>query len=155
MEGLPPLLESDYHDLSLTNGAQGLWSFSEILAARLPELKEAFLSRSAYPGSNLGSSLGLGSRDPLVNNADTSMPTIQEEPQRPLFSEKMGQSLHFRKMRFCLCPATGSLVHIPTFSWRRIPTAAPYPITCSTRGLKMTRFILHKRRLRPAQGMRV
>lgn len=71
---LPSLLESDYHDLSLTNGAQGLWSFSEILAARLPELKEAFLSRSASPGSNLGSSLGLGSRDPLVNNAETSMP---------------------------------------------------------------------------------
>lgn len=86
MEDLPPLLESDYHDLSLTNGAQGLWSFSEILAARLPELKEAFLSRSASPGSNQGSSQGWGSRDPLVNNAETSMP---HHPRRitgpPLF----------------------------------------------------------------------
>lgn len=105
MEGLPPLLESDYHDLSLTNGAQGLWSFSEILAARLPELKEAFLYRSAYPGSNLGSSLGLGSWDPLVNNAETSMPHHPRRTTAPALFREDGPVTSFPEDAFLSLPS--------------------------------------------------
>lgn len=155
MEGLPPLLESDYHDLSLTNGAQGLWSFSEILAARLPELKEAFLSRSASPGSNLGSFLGLGSRDPLVNNAETSMP---HHPRRitapPLFRED-GPVTSFPEDAFLSLPSDRFSGSYTAFLLEENSTAAPYPISCSTMGPRVTRFTVRRRRLRPTQVMRV
>lgn len=105
MEGLPPLLESDYHDLCLTNGAQGLWSFSEILAARLPELKEAFLCRSASPGSNQDSSQGLGSQDPLVNNTETSMPHHPRRVTAPPLSQEDGPVTSFPEDAFLSLPS--------------------------------------------------
>lgn len=105
MEDLPPLLESDYHDLSLTNGHQGLWSFSEILAARLPELKEAFLCRSASPGSNQGSSHGLGSRDPLVNNPETAMPHHPRRVTAPTFLLEDGPITSFPEHVFLSLPS--------------------------------------------------
>ncbi|KAK1834546.1 hypothetical protein QBC39DRAFT_18453 [Podospora conica] len=73
MEDIPPLLEVHCHNVSFTNSVGSLRSFRQILATKVPELKEAFLAQLASPASNRDSPQGLGSQVPPVNNS-TSIP---------------------------------------------------------------------------------